>query len=123
LTGDTYNPFPNYSFTGSLRPAYPLSPKRIVPDHIPRPDYAENGLNISLLYIESHTFDNFYSGTPLLEIQQAGQPPRVLSPEEQEKMRVVCRVRFHQNITTSNLSWSNQTLTFPPDHLSLRVKC
>lgn len=36
----TYNPFPNFRFTGSLRPVYPLSPKRAVPDSIPRPDYA-----------------------------------------------------------------------------------
>lgn len=39
----TYNPFPNYSFTGSVYPAYPLSPTRQVPEHIPRPDYAADG--------------------------------------------------------------------------------
>ncbi|PPR03780.1 hypothetical protein CVT24_007498 [Panaeolus cyanescens] len=39
----TYNPFVNYSFTGTLRPVYPLSPKRVVPDHIPRPEYAQDG--------------------------------------------------------------------------------
>jgi hypothetical protein len=33
--------FRNYSFTGSLRP-YQQSPKRTVPDHIPRPDYANH---------------------------------------------------------------------------------
>lgn len=37
----TFNPFPNYTYSGTLRPVYPLSPKRQVPDHIPRPDYAE----------------------------------------------------------------------------------
>jgi methionyl aminopeptidase len=40
----TYNPFTGYSYTGTLRPAYPLSSTRKVPDHIPRPDYAEHGL-------------------------------------------------------------------------------
>jgi methionyl aminopeptidase len=44
---DTYNPFPDYPYTGSLRPSYPLAPRRSVPDHIPRPDYARNGQPIS----------------------------------------------------------------------------
>jgi len=39
-----YNPFPNYNFTGTLRPVYPLSPKREVPAHIEVPDYAESGI-------------------------------------------------------------------------------
>ncbi|KAF8654103.1 hypothetical protein AX16_003636 [Volvariella volvacea WC 439] len=70
---NNYNPFPNFNFTGSLRPAYPLSPRRHVPDHIPKPDYAE-------------------LGTPISEARAAGQPPRILSLEEQEKMRKVCRL-------------------------------
>ncbi|CAA7271103.1 unnamed protein product [Cyclocybe aegerita] len=69
----TYNPFANYAFTGTMHPVYPLSPTRKVPDHIPRPDYAEDG-------------------KPRSEMQRAGQPPRILSPEEQEKMRTVCRL-------------------------------
>lgn len=32
----------DYKFTGTLRPAYPLSEKREVPAHIPRPDYADH---------------------------------------------------------------------------------
>lgn len=39
-----YNPFPSYSFTGPLRPVYPLSPKRTVPKSIPHPDYAASGI-------------------------------------------------------------------------------
>ena len=39
----TFNPYANFNYTGSLRPKYPLSPKRVVPDHIKRPDYAEDG--------------------------------------------------------------------------------
>ncbi|PPR06667.1 hypothetical protein CVT26_001209, partial [Gymnopilus dilepis] len=70
----TYNPFPNFAFTGSLRPVYPLSPKRQVPAHIPRPEYIQ------------------HDGKPVAEIQRAGQPPRILSLEEQEKMRTVCRL-------------------------------
>ena len=43
LVDGTFNPFGNFKFTGSVRPKYPLSPKRVVPDHIVRPDYAEDG--------------------------------------------------------------------------------
>ncbi|ROW14169.1 hypothetical protein VPNG_04292 [Cytospora leucostoma] len=39
-----YNPFPKFSFTGSLRPVYPLSPRREIPKSIPHPDYAESGI-------------------------------------------------------------------------------
>ncbi|XP_053213435.1 methionine aminopeptidase 1-like [Panonychus citri] len=38
---DVYEPWPNYSFTGPIRP-YRLTPKREVPDHIMRPDYADH---------------------------------------------------------------------------------
>ncbi|KAK0210720.1 peptidase M24, structural domain-containing protein [Desarmillaria ectypa] len=69
----SYNPFPNYEYTGSMRPMYPLSPKRKVPDHIPRPEYADDG-------------------RPMAEARAAGQPPRILSKEEQDKMRTVCRL-------------------------------
>lgn len=39
-----FNPFPTYSFTGPLRPVYPLSPRRTVPKSIPHPDYAASGI-------------------------------------------------------------------------------
>jgi hypothetical protein len=39
-----YNPFPTFPYTGSLRPVYPLSPKREVPDSIAHPDYAKDGI-------------------------------------------------------------------------------
>jgi len=71
----TFNPFVNFAFTGSMRPVYPLSQKRSVPENIPTPDYAKDA-----------------AGKPMSEIKKAGQPPRVLSPEEQEKLRTVCRL-------------------------------
>jgi hypothetical protein len=43
LPDGTFNPFPSFGFSGLLRPVYPLSPKRVVPEHIPRPDYSEDG--------------------------------------------------------------------------------
>jgi len=70
---NVYNPFPSFSFTGTLRPVYPLSPKRLVPEHIPRPDYAETSI-------------------PASEIKRSRLPARILNAEEQEKMRVVCRL-------------------------------
>ena len=39
-----YNPFPTYPFTGPLRPVYPLSPRRAVPEKIPHPDYSSTGI-------------------------------------------------------------------------------
>lgn len=41
-----FNPWPNYKFTGSLRPAT-LSKPRTVPESIPRPDYALDSDGIS----------------------------------------------------------------------------
>ncbi|KZT11386.1 methionine aminopeptidase [Laetiporus sulphureus 93-53] len=69
----TFNPFASFNFSGKMRPAYPLSPRRPVPDYIQRPDYAEDG-------------------QPISENRRAGQPVRILTKEEQEKMRTVCRL-------------------------------
>ena len=43
LADGTFNPFGGFKFAGTVRPKYPLSPKRAVPDHIERPDYADDG--------------------------------------------------------------------------------
>ncbi|KAK1228936.1 Methionine aminopeptidase 1 [Marasmius sp. AFHP31] len=72
-TENTYNPFPDFPFTGSVRAMYPLSPRRHVPEHIPCPDYAEDG-------------------RPTSEYKEFGKPAKTLSKEEQEKMRTVCRL-------------------------------
>ncbi|KAI0093632.1 methionine aminopeptidase [Irpex rosettiformis] len=69
----TFNPFGSFKFTGDLRPKYPLSPMRPVPAHIKRPDYAEDG-------------------NPISEARRASTLARALNPEEQEKMRTVCRL-------------------------------
>lgn len=44
LAAGLYNPFPTHRFTGTVRPVYPLSPKRTVPKSIMSPDYAETGI-------------------------------------------------------------------------------
>ncbi|RKO88897.1 peptidase M24, structural domain-containing protein [Blyttiomyces helicus] len=69
-----FNPWPNYSYTGGLRPVYPLSPKRPVPIHIGRPDYAEDGRPYSEMTVRGST-----------KIE-------VLSSEDIEKMRISCRI-------------------------------
>lgn len=38
----TFNPWATHKYCGPLRPRYPLSPKRDVPAHIARPDYADD---------------------------------------------------------------------------------
>lgn len=55
--GKAYNPWPGYMFTGKLRPAEQSS-KRLVPDHIPRPDYAEHpqGYPLSEQRLKGNTY-------------------------------------------------------------------
>ena len=73
--GGLLNPWPGYNFTGRLRPAaqvglamsMPLngswflflqSAKRVVPDHIPRPDYADHseGYPMSEMKLKGNTY-------------------------------------------------------------------
>ncbi|KAH8554298.1 methionine aminopeptidase [Umbelopsis sp. PMI_123] len=69
-----YDPFPNFKYTGPLRPVYPLSPKRHVPENIRRPDYAKDG-------------------TPISELAARRQSNiKVLSAEEIVVMRKACQV-------------------------------
>ena len=67
-----YNPFPNFPFTGPLRPIYPLSPRRSIPDHIPLTPYAKDG-------------DPKYKYAGKTQLQ-------VLDKKAQEGMRKVCRL-------------------------------
>ncbi|KAJ2726366.1 Methionine aminopeptidase 1 [Coemansia sp. Benny D115] len=71
----TYDPFPSYPYTGPLRPVYPLSPRREVPADIPRPDYADHP-----------------TGASRQEQSYGNAQINVMTPEEIEKMRVVCRL-------------------------------
>merc|ERR1711936_263030 len=70
-----YNPWPGHVFTGKLRPAEQSS-KRLVPDHIPRPDYAEHpeGYPISEQKLKGNTY-----------VKQ-------LDDEEIENLRVACKL-------------------------------
>lgn len=60
---------------GSLRP-YKTSPARTVPDHIPRPDYADHP-----------------EGIPLSEQSvKLSSHIKVLNNEEQDEMKIACKV-------------------------------
>lgn len=69
-----HNPFPTYPYTGSLRPVYPLSLPRTVPDSIKLPDHARDG-------------------NPRLErVPQIRNKHVQLDAKQQEAMRKVCRL-------------------------------
>ncbi|MCJ1367802.1 Methionine aminopeptidase 1 [Acarospora aff. strigata] len=69
-----YNPFSTFGFTGSLRPVYPLSPRRNVPASITHPDYAKDGI-------------------PRSEQKFIGRSNiTILDKKQQEGMRKVCRL-------------------------------
>ncbi|OCK82525.1 methionine aminopeptidase 1A [Lepidopterella palustris CBS 459.81] len=69
-----FNPFPTFPFTGSLRPVYPLSPKREVPTKIQHPDYAKDGIPRS---------EQVFVGRNKITI---------LDKKQQDGMRKVCRL-------------------------------
>lgn len=72
------NPWPGYKFSGELRPYYPLSSKRVIPDKIPKPDYGERD-----------------DGRPVSELAVRGTSSiKVLSDEEIEGMRIACKVKY-----------------------------
>ncbi|KAL1746518.1 peptidase M24, structural domain-containing protein [Schizophyllum fasciatum] len=67
------DPWPTFGYTGTLRAMYPLSPKRAVPKHINKPDYAKDGAPKS----EETEPENFI---------------RILNKKQQERMRVVAKI-------------------------------
>jgi methionyl aminopeptidase len=64
----------DYKFTGTMRPVYPLSEKRTIPDHIEKPDYADHP-----------------QGWSQCESVRE-KAVKILTKEEIEGMRKVCRV-------------------------------
>jgi hypothetical protein len=68
-----YNPFPTFSYTGAIRPVYPLSPRRPVPKTIKHPDWAKTGIPKRELRLNRSIWD-------------------LLDTEGQEAMRKVCRL-------------------------------
>ena len=72
---DVYNPFPGFSFTGTLRP-WPYGPHQQVTKRILGPDYATTGIPHSELDVRN----------------KAATSIPILTKEEQEKLRTVCRM-------------------------------
>ncbi|KAL0090610.1 methionyl aminopeptidase 1 [Phycomyces blakesleeanus] len=69
-----YDPFPTFKYAGPLRPVYPLSPRRVVPDSIEKPDYTETGI-------------------PKSEFAESRNTSiKVLTPEEIEGVRKACKI-------------------------------
>jgi methionyl aminopeptidase len=69
-----FNPFPSFTFTGPLRPVYPLSPRREVPKSIQHPDYWKDGI--------PHSEATFRGRNKIDILDKAGQ----------DAMRKVCRL-------------------------------
>lgn len=75
MAPQTFDPFPNFQYTGSVRPLYPLTPRRAIPDGIAKPEWADTA-----------------QGIPHQEQTRAAQTIKILSPKEQDIMREVCRL-------------------------------
>lgn len=73
IAGQLYDPFPGYPYTGSVRPVYPLSPRRPVPKTIKHPDWAKTGI-------------------PQREMRLSRTKCDLLDVKGQEAMRKVCRL-------------------------------
>ncbi|RIB22999.1 peptidase M24, structural domain-containing protein [Gigaspora rosea] len=70
---ETY--IPNFPYTGSLRAVYPLSPRRSIPSHIKKPEYADDP-----------------KGVPKSEMNNQNSIIQVLNNDEIEAMRKVCKL-------------------------------
>lgn len=70
---DSYDPFPNFPFTGDLRPAYPLSARREVPDTVVLPDYAADGKPTSEILNDRTTKIPIYTEDELKIIKQVAE--------------------------------------------------
>lgn len=74
-SSDEYNPWPSYHYTGKLRP-FIREPRREVPEHIKRPDYATHPAGFSVS-------EQTVRGSAQI---------KVLDDEEIEGMRVACKL-------------------------------
>ncbi|KAF9414952.1 Methionine aminopeptidase 1 [Podila epigama] len=70
------DPWPGYKYTGTLRPLYPLSPRREIPAEIERPDYAETGIPLSELMVKSSSTIEVVSESDLVVLRKVCQLAR-----------------------------------------------
>jgi hypothetical protein len=113
LADNTSSPFPNFSFSGPLRPVYPLSPTRVMPDHIPRPDYAEDGSLATLFPMTSQRTDVgppcFFLRNACFRIEACRPAPPHIEPggagEDENRLQGRCTPRFcRQGVTVCDIS-------------------
>ncbi|GAA5806922.1 hypothetical protein MFLAVUS_000271 [Mucor flavus] len=83
-TKSPYEPFKTFKYAGPLRAVYPLSPRRTVPEDIPRPDYAETELLTNGILSAI--------GIPKSEFMARSSEIKVLNSKEVEGVREACRI-------------------------------
>ncbi|CCH62379.1 hypothetical protein TBLA_0H00900 [Henningerozyma blattae CBS 6284] len=116
-SGDAYDPFPKFKYTGKVRAQYPLTPKRYVPEEIEKPDWAANGLPVSeqrndrLNKIPVYTKEEIKKirkaavlGREVLDIAAAAVKPGVTTDEIDE---IVHRETIKRNAYPSPLNYYN----------------
>jgi methionyl aminopeptidase len=87
-----FNPFPTYNFSGSLRPSYPLSQRRAVPDKIRRLRLAWNPKErAGACHEYEHAALAGWELTPV-QVFVGRNRIKILTKEEQDGMRKVCRL-------------------------------
>lgn len=72
---DRSNAMPAYAWTGALRPER-IAPRRQVPEHIPRPDYAARGIPVEEIESKQQTSIPIRSAKELAGIREACQLAR-----------------------------------------------
>jgi hypothetical protein len=86
----------SYHFTGTMRPHYPLSPKREIPAHIVKPDYADHRESSSPALARRRFGQWICSSRPAQGMSACEavreRSVKVLNADEIEAMRKVCRV-------------------------------
>lgn len=70
---ESYDPFPQFPFTGSLRPAYPLTPRRELPASVVLPDHALTGKPISEIENDRTTKIPIYTEDEIKIIRQVAE--------------------------------------------------
>ncbi|CDR44104.1 CYFA0S13e03488g1_1 [Cyberlindnera fabianii] len=68
---ESYDPFPQFPYAGPLRPAYPLSPRRTIPDNVPTTDYHEDGAPTSEILNDRTSKIPIYNEEELKMIRKA----------------------------------------------------
>lgn len=88
--------WPGYKFTGPLRP-WPQSPKRVVPAHIPRPDYADepDGFPISESKIKSQNVIKCLNKEEIEIMRTAGRLAR--------EIQDICAQAVRVGVTTDEI--------------------